>query len=590
MAMVNCAFLLAKEGKRVLMVDFDLEAPGIDAFLHHYGARESKGLVDFITDYRATRKAPNVSNYVYEAGPPGARLTVMPAGRRDEAYPRRLNDIDWGQLYLAEDGYLLFEDLKAQWENYIGPDYVFIDSRTGHTDVSGICTRQLPNAVVLLFRLDPQNLDGLSPIVRSIRAEADGPRNAIIHLHFVPSNVPDLDDEGRILEKQIGRFSKQLSHEKFDPRIHHYADLEMLEHRIFAVERKESRLSKEYEILVASIIRENTDDIDGARDFLETAIKTDPQRRGFSSSVVEKIDQIASKNWNDEKILNLLATVRRRQGRFREAISYLSDLIVSAPTDADSFTRRAELHAIVGNNDATRDDLRHALRNSAKGYSSIFRIVSMIQQIEPELVGLLPGSKAVLSIPLQDQVRIAEVIFRFSGSASTTLKVLEAVIENEESNTALVSQARSSSIVPLISEGKFSTAIESLKDPSGIYEEFHLAMALWGDEWEIPTKQFHRVRDLDPKDEEDRYHATLEFYLALAYWATGDTEVAKNRLTRAKELLTHRFPSFSAWRYQFVDREEFLDDLREAEQLFDGGDVVPIVFRAHHLKDVDLHV
>ena len=71
MALVNCAFELAKRGRRVLMVDFDLEAPGIEAFLEPYSVRRSKGMVDFIVDYRATRESPDVSDYVYEAGPAG---------------------------------------------------------------------------------------------------------------------------------------------------------------------------------------------------------------------------------------------------------------------------------------------------------------------------------------------------------------------------------------------------------------------------------------------------------------------------------------------------------------------------------------
>ena len=50
-------------------------------------------------------------------------------------------------LYEKHHGDLLFEDIKQQWHNTIEPDYVLIDSRTGHTDTCGICTRQLPDSV-----------------------------------------------------------------------------------------------------------------------------------------------------------------------------------------------------------------------------------------------------------------------------------------------------------------------------------------------------------------------------------------------------------------------------------------------------------
>ena len=57
-----------------------------------------------------------------------------------------------GNAYMPSmTGYLMFEDLKAQWKTLLDPDYVLIDSRTGHTDVGGICTRQLPDAVTICF-------------------------------------------------------------------------------------------------------------------------------------------------------------------------------------------------------------------------------------------------------------------------------------------------------------------------------------------------------------------------------------------------------------------------------------------------------
>ena len=331
MALVNCAFELAKRGRRVLMVDFDLEAPGVEAFLQPYSARRSKGMVDFIVDYRATQEAPDVSNYVYETGPAGAKLWVMPAGRRDDLYSSRLNRIDWGQLYGEEDGYLLFEDLKAQWESYIGPDYVFIDSRTGHTDVSGICTRQLPDSVALLFRLDHQNLEGLKPIVSAVRREADGPRQTNVQLHFFPSNVPDMDDEDRVLKKQLRLFRDTLDPGSMSTMIRHYDDMAMLEHTVFTIERENSRLAKEYREIVKEIIRQNPEDLDGAKDFLVAQLRSHRLGRDVRSGEDARVEAIADKHRHDPEILNLLARIREREGRYREAIDYLSDAIAGGP-------------------------------------------------------------------------------------------------------------------------------------------------------------------------------------------------------------------------------------------------------------------
>ena len=61
-------------------------------------------------------------------------------------------------------------------EKTLEPDYVLIDSRTGHNEVGGICTRQLPDAVTILFFPNEQNLFGLKKVVSDIRNEAKGPR------------------------------------------------------------------------------------------------------------------------------------------------------------------------------------------------------------------------------------------------------------------------------------------------------------------------------------------------------------------------------------------------------------------------------
>ena len=103
-------------------------------------------------------------------------LWIMPSGAQRATYAAHFNDINWVDLYEKRDGYLLFEDLKAQWEQALNPNYVLIDSRTGHTDIGGICTRQLPDAVAVLFFPNEQNLRGLTKVVRDIRAESEEPR------------------------------------------------------------------------------------------------------------------------------------------------------------------------------------------------------------------------------------------------------------------------------------------------------------------------------------------------------------------------------------------------------------------------------
>jgi len=49
-------------------------------------------------------------------------------------------------------------------------DWVLIDSRTGVSDTSGVCTIQMPDAVVACFTLNRQSIDGTVAILNSIRS------------------------------------------------------------------------------------------------------------------------------------------------------------------------------------------------------------------------------------------------------------------------------------------------------------------------------------------------------------------------------------------------------------------------------------
>ena len=88
LALANVGLELARTGRSVLLVDFDLEAPGIHTFNHLKPKDEHhKGLVDYISDYLNTKSSPDVRNYIYEAlgiGQNNGRLWVMPAGKKEK--------------------------------------------------------------------------------------------------------------------------------------------------------------------------------------------------------------------------------------------------------------------------------------------------------------------------------------------------------------------------------------------------------------------------------------------------------------------------------------------------------------------------
>src|ERR1700726_2218429 len=113
MALVNIGVALASLGRRVLLVDFDLEAPGIPTFEVFKGFANTPGLVDYVCDYMASTRAPDVKEYitpspVWSSDNRGG-VWLMPAGRQEPAYASRLHSIDWHDLYTNREGFLMFE-------------------------------------------------------------------------------------------------------------------------------------------------------------------------------------------------------------------------------------------------------------------------------------------------------------------------------------------------------------------------------------------------------------------------------------------------------------------------------------------------
>src|SRR5579862_429745 len=116
MALANIAWILAAAGRRVLAVDWDLEAPGLHQYLHPFlldpESTATDGVIDFVTEYVTAAMSPDrdtdpewyvpladLASYAVSlnAGglfPTGATLDFVPAGRQSPAYASRVNSFD----------------------------------------------------------------------------------------------------------------------------------------------------------------------------------------------------------------------------------------------------------------------------------------------------------------------------------------------------------------------------------------------------------------------------------------------------------------------------------------------------------------
>ena len=254
MAMVNVAWMLALNGQRVLVVDWDLEAPGLHRYFHPFLKDKelirTEGLLDFVEKQAARAavakdfekqaregkkqvpptggkpvtgtvvrvQALSVSGIQFgghatadenqeaktqEPGPtfafekdPGfdetaifdylvplswpngaqwqqfgarARIDLLPAGRQGPAYGRTMSAFNWIDFFERLDGRAIIRNAREQLRKVY--DYILIDSRTGVSDTSGICTVEMPDTLVVCFTLNDQSIFGASGIAESVLAQ-----------------------------------------------------------------------------------------------------------------------------------------------------------------------------------------------------------------------------------------------------------------------------------------------------------------------------------------------------------------------------------------------------------------------------------
>jgi tetratricopeptide (TPR) repeat protein len=125
----------------------------------------------------------------WEYFPDQGCIDFISAGKQNEDYSTMLNGLNWDQFYLDLEGGIFLDAWRDQMTAVY--DYVLIDSRTGLSDSSKICTLHLPDDLVVCFTLSDQSIDGAVGVARHIEN-----RYADKNIRILP--VPMRVDEGEM--------------------------------------------------------------------------------------------------------------------------------------------------------------------------------------------------------------------------------------------------------------------------------------------------------------------------------------------------------------------------------------------------------
>lgn len=170
-ALAGIALNLVNQGKNVMMVDTDIEAPGL-ATLFFDEEMIDRGVLDYLIE-QGICQGINIADYVLDITEPmlldesAGQLYLMPAGKVDRHYLQKLARIDYQdnrEGYMRNSLARLLTDIK---ESY-AVDYILIDARAGFHDMGGVTVTQLPHGVVLFGNDSRQSWDGITQVLRTI--------------------------------------------------------------------------------------------------------------------------------------------------------------------------------------------------------------------------------------------------------------------------------------------------------------------------------------------------------------------------------------------------------------------------------------
>ena len=248
----------------MLVIDWDLEAPRLHRYFHPFledpELEHSPGLIDYAVEFAEAARHVKRDNPLEQTSSSGeswyarhtsllrytysldwdfgeGTLDFVPAGRQGPGYSLRVNGFDWQQFYERLGGGVLLEAVKNRLsEDY---DYVLIDSRTGISDTSGICTVQMPDDLVVCFTLNLQSINGAAAVAASAdqqRRRATG--EASLRIWPIPTRVELAEKERLGAARDVARatFHRYLREVERVDRATYWRDIEVLYQPYFAYE------------------------------------------------------------------------------------------------------------------------------------------------------------------------------------------------------------------------------------------------------------------------------------------------------------------------------------------------------------------
>jgi cellulose biosynthesis protein BcsQ len=168
------AILRARKGERVVVVDLDLDAPGVGLLLGPGELSQPSpwGVVDYLVEAPLLEQVELKEYYhvcAREAVTGAGEIFVFPSGRLDSDYLTTLARLDLEPPHPGKRHPLL--RLLEQVRDELRPDWILLDCRAGLSEASGFALSGLAHLTVLLGTTSDQSWEGLRLLLDRLGAE-----------------------------------------------------------------------------------------------------------------------------------------------------------------------------------------------------------------------------------------------------------------------------------------------------------------------------------------------------------------------------------------------------------------------------------
>lgn len=163
-ALIQTAYLLAKSGKKVLLMDLDIEAPSFYNIFKDT-IKTKLGLVDYLYEELYLNNEISVKDIITKINLNlKGEIYLISAGINDFKYVKKLDMLKEKRIYENK----LIQKLIKESEDSYGIEYTLIDSRTGINRWGALSLIDIADEVILFAYPNRENIEGLKLIIELI--------------------------------------------------------------------------------------------------------------------------------------------------------------------------------------------------------------------------------------------------------------------------------------------------------------------------------------------------------------------------------------------------------------------------------------